>query len=144
MSNEISADIVDKTIEMFRSARIAVADAIGALYEVYKSEAWEGRYSSWSEFCEDGLQISRSLGSQYVSVYEYYIGQGSLTVEQIREADIGKLYLAINTGGTPEEKLVIAKALTRSELRDLVAEEKNPNCLHPNTVVICTDCRKRL
>lgn len=143
MSNEL-ANVVDRTIEMFRNARMAVADAIASLYEVYQTEAWQGRFGSWSEFCEDGLQISKSLGSQYISVYEYYIKNGGLTVERIREADIGKLYLALNADGRPEEKLAIAKTLTRGELRQLVAEEKNPNCTHANTAVFCLDCHHRL
>ncbi len=144
MNTELTGDVLERTIEMFRTARMAVADAIASLYEVYKTEAWEGRYGSWSEFCEDGLQISKSLGSQYVAVYEYYVEHGSLTVEQIREADIGKLYLALGTEGAPEEKLNIAKTLSRGELKEMISETKNPNCAHANTGVICFDCHKRI
>lgn len=136
--------LIDKTIKAFADARGSVADAIESLYEVYKTEAWEGRYSSWSEFCEDGLQISKSLGSQYVAVYGYYIEESSLAVKLLREVDISKAYTALALPGTAIEKLDKARFLNRQELRaeaSIKADGTEHECVR---VCYCSICHRKM
>lgn len=136
--------LLDKTIKAFADARGSVADAIESLYEVYKTEAWEGRYSSWSEFCEDGLQISKSLGSQYVAVYGYYIEESSLAVKLLREVDISKAYTALALPGTAIEKLDKARFLNRQELRAEASIKENGEEHDHQPITICKICHARL
>lgn len=110
--------IVDECIEKFQNARGSVADAIESLYHVHKTEAWVERYGSFSEFCEEGLKISKSLGSQYVAIYGRYIEEGGLTVERLRDVDTAKLYRALKQPGTPQEQYAIATTWSRNDFRD--------------------------
>ena len=88
------------------------------------SSSWKGEYDSFSDFCEQGIDISRSTGSKYVKIYDHYVANGSLAVKQLRDADVECLYLAIGTEGTPEKQFSRALTLSRAELKDEAVEGK--------------------
>ncbi len=135
--------VLDTCIQKFTQARTSIADAIQSLWEVKQTVAWKSRFTSWTEFCEDGLKINHSTASQYLSVYEHYIEKGKLTVNRLREADMAKLYKALQTKGTPEEQYSRALTLSRAELRDAANEEAGHEH-KPETITVCAVCGKRL
>ena len=137
----LSNNILTDCIEAFNQARGAIADALELLWSVNKQEAWKGSYNSFSEFCEDGLQISRSTGNQYVAIYQHYVAEGCITVKQLRNADMNKLYRAISLTGTPEQQYSKALTLSRSELRNEKTEEDGHEC---TPVTVCSKCWKRM
>ena len=120
----IQKTLLNECLEAFANARGKIIDALESLWAVHENNAWEGRYNSFSEFCESGLKISRSTGSKYIKVYEHYIKNASLTIQQLRDADVECLYLALGTEGTPEKQYSNALTLSRAELKDEAVEGK--------------------
>lgn len=120
-----------------------IVDALESLWKVNEVNAWEGSYGSFSEFCEDGLKIDKGTGSKYLAVYGHYVASGSCTVQQLRKVDIGKLYAAMKTGGTPELQYSRALTLTRKELRQEVTDP-NDECKHEHQGNVCFDCHRRV
>lgn len=133
--------LVDNCIEAFTSARVAIADALQMLWEVHANGYWSSKYSSWTEFCEDGLKISHSTASQYVKVYDHYVAQGGLAANELRKADLTKLYLATSTAGSAKDQYSRALTLSRSDLRDQRKEDDGHEC---EAVTLCKHCGKRM
>lgn len=136
--------VLEGCINAFKDARSKVADALEMLWAVFETKAWEGSYNSWSEFLEDGLQIARSTGSQYLSIYDNYVKHGGLTVKQLREADMAKLYLAARTGGTPDEQYQRAITLSREELKSEASVKADGSEHECEPLIICKQCGRRM
>lgn len=136
-------DLLDDCIQKFHSARFSIAEAMASLYLVKKNESWEGKFSSWQEFCEDGLKYSRSLCDQYCANYEHYILKGSLTVNDLVKADMAKLYKARHLKGTPVEHYALVLTHGRGELRDALNDETGHQH-EPETITWCKGCHKRI
>lgn len=109
-------------IRAFTEARGKIADAMESLWKVHEAKAWEGEYESWTDFCEEGLKISHSTASQYVQIYDRYVNQGRLTVNQIRQVDPVKLYKALKLVGTPEQQYSTALTWRREDFKDDLKE----------------------
>ncbi len=108
------------------------------VYEVYAQGLWEGRFSSFGEYVEspDGLNRSQGYASKLRQVEQFRLDSG-LSEQDIRGIDYESMYLAIKTGGTPEEVVAKAKTLTRAELR-ASREDTNP-CSH-EWIEACKNC----
>lgn len=118
--NEITVpeklDDVDKAIFLVKLSDRAVSATREILYTIFAAKSWEGRYSSWGEFVEDGLQKSQGWASKQIAVYEYYTLKGGIPTEKL-ELDTERLYMASNLEGTPDENFSKALTLNRAELR---------------------------
>lgn len=134
---------LDKAIECFKGARQRVADGMSYLWEINEGSLWDnGQYSSFTDFCESGCGISRSMASKLLRVYQHYVIDGK--VSQINYIDTDKLYLAIGLPGSPSKQLVKADTLTRQQIRDELAADEFGDCQHTNTIKICTRCKQRV
>jgi len=121
---EMKDSLLQNCLKVFSEARGKIVDALESLWLVHENSAWEGEYDSFSDFCEQGLRISRSTGSKYIKVYKHYVVNASLTAKQLRNADVECLYLALATEGTPEKQFSRAPTLSRAELKDEAVEGK--------------------
>ncbi len=111
-------DLLTECIAAFQDARGKIIDAIQTLYAVSDTEAWKDGYTSFSDFCESGLGISKSTGSQYLALYSRYAIEGGISLKQLRNVSPDKLYAAIKLNGTPEQQYSKALTLTRRELKE--------------------------
>lgn len=138
----ITINLIDETLKIFRTVRASMVMAMQKLYEVHSTDAWKGRYSSFGEFVEDGCGVSQGTASKLLKVYKHYVLEGGVSQRNLEGVDSEKLYLAISLKGTPEEKLEKARALSRTELK-LERNDEEP-CLHENLITICSNCRLRI
>lgn len=124
----------------FADIRGSIVIAMQKLHEVHESKAWEEQYSSFSEFVEEGLQISQGFASKLLSVHKHYLVEGGYSPENIAGIDYEKLYLAQKSGGKIDEQLAKAKTLSRSELRQ---ERAETNDHEHEYIEICKHCSMR-
>lgn len=138
MQNEQIITVVDQCIELFKSARGSVVEAMPLLHQIQKENLWESRYSSFGEFLDE-CGISRSQASRLLKVFEHYSG-----VSQLNSVDPERLYLALKLPGTPEEHFEKAKALSRNELKSEAAVHEDGSEHEHVPVTICKVCGVRL
>lgn len=134
-------NLLDETITIFQTIRSGVVLAMQKLYQVKEEGAWEGKYSSFGEFVEEGLGISQGFASKLLTVNKHYLLEGAVSPEQITGIDYEKLYMASKLGGRVEEQLAKAKTLSRSELK-LEKGDEDQHAHEP--ITICRHCSVRL
>jgi len=128
-----------------KDARRNLVDGAAYLWQISTKKLWKDKYNSFADYLEEECQISESVASKLVQIYDHYVIKGGLDHERLREIDTEKLYLGMRTDGTAEEQVNRAAALTRGELRDEIHEDEDGHdCAHDSTIVICTKCRKRV
>lgn len=133
---EMPQEPVDQAIFLVRVADRAVSATRHLLHRIFAEKLYEGRYSSFGEFVENGLGKSQGWASKQLAVYRHFHLEGGIGQDAL-ELDTEKLYLASKTEGTPEEQLSRAKTLTRSELK----QEKNEAQPHKGDFAsICRTC----
>lgn len=116
---------IDALIYLVRISDKAENLTRAGLYKVSQDKLWEDRFSSWAEFVEsaDGLNKSQSWASKHLAIHEYYTLEGGLSPEQLEGSATESLYLARELPGTPEEKVAMARTLSRREIK----QTKNEN-----------------
>lgn len=132
-------NLLEETKQLFENVRKSIVHAMQALHKVNEERAWEGQYSSFGEFVEDGLKISQGFASKLLSVNRHYLLNGGLSPEKLVGIDYEKLYLASKLPGTPDEQVAIASTLSRREIKETQNEEQ-PHDHEP----ICRICKIRL
>lgn len=97
------------------------------LWKVSQDKLWEGRFSSWAEFVEsaEGLNKSQGWASKHIAIHEFYTLEGGLLPEQLEGAATESLYMARALPGSPEEKVAMARSLSRRELKETKNEHEN-------------------
>lgn len=136
-------NLLEKTEQLFHSARLSLIEAAAALYEVRKTEAWAERYESWQDFLHS-VSVSQSQASKMLSVFEHYALNGGVSHAKVAEVDLEKLYLATSLEGTPEEQATKAQLLSRSEIRSQRAFEDFGEEHACEPLTICKICHKKL
>lgn len=136
-------NLLEKTEQLFHSARLSFVEAAAALYEVRETKAWEAEYETWQDYLQT-ISVSQSQASKWLSVFEHYALKGSVSHAKIAGTDVEKLYLATTLTGTPEEQATKAQLLSRSELRAQRAFEINGKEHEHEAVTICNICHMRL
>lgn len=127
--------VLDRSIQIARQINSAIEVLRPLVYEVYEKELWKGRFSSFGEYVESPEGLNRSQGyASKLRTTEQWRLDNSLSEQDLAGIDYECLYLAIKSGGTPEEILSKARTLNRIELKQERAEhdqhpfEENPDC----------------
>lgn len=144
MIKELSTGILDKAARCFKDVRKSLVEGAAFLHKISNERLYEGTYSSFGEFCEEGCQISQSFAAKLIKVHEHYILKGNVPRSQIGNIDNEKLYLAIALKGTPEEQALRAQTWSRSEIKAEIASKGGAECIHEHTVTICSKCHARV
>jgi len=148
MTTELSNNkLLTDTATCFKMARKGIYEGTRLLYQVRETNAWEGAFSSFSEYVEQECQISRSGASKLLQVWEYYVLEGRVSQLNLEGVDSEKLYMALKLPtGTAEEKLLKAREWNREDLRAELYTTGGNDCEHPseNRVTICGQCSKRV
>lgn len=144
MSKELSQDILGECAEAFKLARKGVYSGAALLYRIEQENLWEGRFSSFSDYVESELQISKGFASKLLQSWKFYVITNGVSPRNLEGVGEEKLYLALKIPGTAEEKLVRAREWTRRELQDEAASKDGVDCEHPDTILICATCSKRI
>ncbi len=141
MNIVVAPTLLEETINLFKNVRASMVKAMVNLYALRENNEWADSYSTWGEFVEDGLGISQGFASKLLTVHKAYLLDGGLDENAIAGIDYEKLYAARELPGTPEERVAMAKVLTRRELKDT----KNEASAHEHIEVkICKVCGVRL
>ena len=136
--------ILDDCSRAFKGARERVVEAMRLLYQIDQTNAWEGKFSGFSEYVEQECQISRGQASKLLAVWKYYVIDGAVSHAKLKAIDPEKLYLAIRLPtGTPEQRLVKAHEWNREDFRAELSTVEEHNC-QDFRVTICTKCHARL
>lgn len=136
-------NLLEKTEQLFHSARLSFIEAAAALYEVRETKAWENEYETWQDYLQT-INVSQSQASKLLSVFAHYAIEGRLSHAKLAETDVEKLYLATSLEGTPKEQATKAALLSRSEIRAQQVYEETGNEHDCLPMTICTICHKRL
>lgn len=97
-----------------------MVQAMKNLHLLKESGEWQERFDTWGEFVEspEGLGISQGFASKLLTVHRTYLLEGGMDENAIAGIDYERLYAARSLPGTPEEKVAMAKTLTRRELKE--------------------------
>lgn len=133
---------LEKSIFLARHITHAIDVLRPLVYQVYKNELWKGKFSSFAEYVEspEGLGKSQGYINRLRQVEQFRIDSG-FSPEQLQGIDHESVYLALKSGGTPEEIVQKAKTLTRAELR--AEREETKDHVH-EAINICKTCGIRL
>ena len=135
-------NLLEKTELLFKNVRSSVMEAAGALYECEQSKVWEEKYSTWSEFVEQGCGVSKGFAAKLLKSYKYYAVEGGYTTEELKDIDAEKLYLSIGLKGNTEEQLNKAQTLSRQEIKSELAVKDGKEHEH-EFINICRICGVR-
>lgn len=131
--------LINETRELLHAVRGSLIHVAQNLYRIKEEGMWEGRASSWSEFCESDLQISQSQASKLESIYKHFVIDGGKTTDDLMGLDYEKAYMARKLPGTVDEQLSKAKTLSRVELKH-EANDAEPVPHTPDFVEYCKTC----
>lgn len=136
-------NLLEKTEQLFHSARVSLIEAAAALYQVQQTEAWKEQNETWGDYVNT-LGLSSTKASKLTSTFEHFVIKGGVSHAKVASIELDRLYLSKNLQGTPAEQIEKALTLTRGELREQrVYEETGAEHLCV-PVTICTICNKRL
>jgi hypothetical protein len=131
-------DDVDTAIFLVQVSDRAVSATRALLFKIFSEKTWQGRFSTWGEFVEEGLGKSQGWASKQLTVHEHFTLKGGIPTEDLN-IDTEKLYMAARLEGSTEEQIEKARTLSRYELK----QERNDEAPHEH-VPICAICRVRL
>lgn len=140
MTQELTADILDRAADCFKHARGSLMQGAKYLHQISTEKLWEGKYSSLNEFLEQDCQISAGYASKLIKVYEYYIVQSGVSPRKLEAVDVEKAYLAISLNGIAEHKLIQATEWNRQQLKDELASGPDGDCSH-KVLIIKHQCK---
>lgn len=145
MSNLPAHTLLKEAATCFTEARKNVYDGTALLYEIQQKEAWEGMYSSFSEYVEQECQLTRGYASKLIQAWEFYVVNGGVPKRQLVGIDAEKLYLSTRLpSGSVEQRLVRAVEWNREQLRAELAVTDGKECEHDRYVKVCVSCGKRV
>lgn len=130
-------NLLEKTEQLFHSARVSFIEAASALYDCREQEVWKEQYESWADFLEV-LGLSQSAGSKMLSSYEHFVIEGGVSHAKLATVELEKAYLAIELTGTAHEQIEKASLLSRAELKEQkVFEKTGQEHVHSYVCRIC-------
>lgn len=136
-------NVLEKSIYLARHINTAVDYLRPLVYQVWKDELWREKFSSFGEYVEspEGLGKSQGYASKLKKNEQFRLESG-FSEKDIAGIDYESLYLAINSGGSPEEIISKAKTLSRAELR--AERDEHTPCFPHSPISICADCGMKL
>lgn len=135
--------LLQETKQAFSMVKGSTLVAMQKLAEVKEKGAWESVSPNWGEYVEAELGISQSFASKLLTVHKAYLSDGGLQPLQLHGVDYERLYLARELPGTPEQRVAMAKTLSRRELKETKVENSDHEHT-PKTITVCDTCGMRL
>ena len=134
-------NLLEKTEQLFHSARKTTIEAGMALKACIEEDAWKEKYETQGAFVES-LGLTTSGASKLLTVCSHY---QLVSPAKLAEVGVEKLYLATNLQGSPEEQFIKAESLTKTEIKaQRIYEDSGAECEHVETITICKHCNKRI
>lgn len=140
------ADFLRDTVDLIKQIETRFLELGARLYNIREKKLWlEGGYDTYEDFL-DTAKMSYGNASILASVHKHYVVDKNLSFQQLTGVGYSNLYEAIPLlqSESPDKVVEIARTLTRSEIKQEVRDHKHPDCDHPNTLVICATCHKKL
>ena len=136
-------NLLEKTEQLFHSARVSLIEAASCLYKCIETDAWKDKFDTQGEFVES-LGLSQSGASKMLTAYKHFVIEGAVSHAKLASVDLEKLYLATSLTGTPSQQLVKAETLSRSEIRSQRIFEDTGSEHDHDPITICKICHQRL
>lgn len=139
--------------DCFNAARKNLYAGAAILYEIEQTKAWEGSYSSFTEYVEQQCQLSKGFASKLLQSWKFYVVDRGVSHAKLEGVDAEKLYLSTKlpqetlTGiRSPDDMLLIAREWSREDLRAELSTHDGKECDHPEDkrVILCGCCGKRV
>lgn len=133
-----------ETIDLVRSIETRFLELGSRLFAIKDKALWKSTYDSYPEFL-DAAKINPGHASILTQIHKHYVVDGKVSQGKLAGIGYSNLYEAIpliERDGI-DKAVTIASTLTRSEIKQEVREEEHPDCVHAETVTICSKCHKR-
>ncbi len=137
-------DILKETAACFNDARKNLISGAALLHKISSQSLYKPSYESFNDYLDQECHISPSFASKLISVFQAYVIEGQVKKSELVGIDHEKLYLAIGMKGSFAEKVQKASLLSRSELKQELAEKDGVDCKHPTVITICSSCHARV
>lgn len=141
------------TLALKNSIEIDFLELGKRLKNIRDNRLFESQWESFSEYVLEFKNLSEGTVSKLINIYEKFVVEYGFAPEQIAEAGgwtvLAETLPVVKTAKQAEHWLLQATALTRSDLRRSISEQKTgieiENCTHPRkyTLCICPDCALR-
>lgn len=141
-----AADFLRDTIDLIKQIETRFLELGARLYNIREKKLWhEAGYETYEDFL-DTAKITYGNASILASVHKHFVVDAQMPYQTLTGIGYSNLYEAIPLleKETPEKVVEIARTLTRAEIKQEVREQTHPDCIHPDTVVICAKCHKRV
>lgn len=136
-------NLLEKTEQLFHSARVFLIEAAAALYQVQQTEAWKEVHPTWGDYVNT-LGLSPTKASKLTSTFEHFVIKGGVSHAKVASMELDRLYLSKGLQGTPAEQVEKALLLTRGELREQKFFEEHGQEHEHDPITVCRICDKRL
>ena len=140
MNTEIT--LVEELVENTRSLLNAVRGSSVRIGEnLYNIKAQLDKDTDWGDFLRDEFDIGESFASKLMKIHQVLVIEGGVSQEDIEGIDGEKLYLVAGLEGSAQERVSMARTLTRREIK----EQRNDQKPHEHIpVAICKICSIRI
>lgn len=138
-----------KGIIAFQQAESSLLRAAGVLYMIRESKAYETEYGSWWAYVEEVKQHSAGTISKLIQVWEKYIVEFKMDVQEVEKLGWAKAYKALKLRNpeSKEQAVAVFQELELTAESDSNSVLKDPNCKCEDCFEItfrqCRKCDKR-
>lgn len=134
--------LVEELVEQTRSLLNAVrGSSVRIGQNLYEIKQQLDKDVDWGDFLRDEFDIGESFASKLMKIHQVLVLEGGVSQEDIEGIDGEKLYLVAGLEGSAQEKVSMARTLTRREIK----EHRNDQKPHEHIPVsICKVCSIRL
>lgn len=140
--NQLQTNILEKAIKLRYDIETGFLLLGAYLHEIELNRLWEGTCSSFSEFVENDMKMSKGTVSKLIAVHLQYAG---VSPEKLKAAGYTNLYAAIPLlkDGSPDEVAEKAASLSRRSIESIVSESKHgEHDCEPDLNVCLRPCQK--
>lgn len=152
INKKLSAiDFCEDTITKKHLIEVGWIELCGRLKEIRDNGLYEGRWDSFEDFLQDPqMGLDKGSASKMITIHEKFIVEYKMSPARIANAGgwskIAEILPVVKDKQSAEKWIYEASALSKSDLRKEVNQEKNPEsigCKHKDNykVVMCC-CRE--
>lgn len=151
LNEEESYEFCEDTKKLARGLKTGFILLAERLHRISKQKLYKPTYEHFYEYCDE-IEMREDTASRLVNIYETFVLQHKMPIEEIKEVDYSKLYIIKKVADTKETArhwVEEAKVLTYRDLKKRVAEfttgVDQMTCSHGNTYLVrcCRECGEK-
>lgn len=138
----------EETISKKRLIEVSWLELCGRLKEIRDNGLYEGRWDSFEDFLHDPVMgLDKASASKMITIHERFIIEYKMEPERIAGvggwSKVAEILPAVKDKQSAEVWMDKAAALSKSDIRKEVQEEKNPEsigCRHKDSYKVVMSC----